>query len=294
MKKKVLIGLLVVAGSYGMAQQKTVERAVVKSKTEITFPENANRQADGEGDGGGAPTGMESKNTVYFTKDFIKTYNETDFGNNTVIVDRQNKKTTTIIEAMGRKTGYYSTEADEAEMRKKMQERMDSLRQARGGQAGQNTPNNGTPPETEIVKTEETKKIAGYTCKKAIIKTKSRQGEVNELTVWYAPEFKMAEGFPASGNANFGGGGRGFSGSFGGGRGRMSFGGFAGLDKIEGFVMGYEMSRPNGFKMNMEVTKVELDTEIPVKTFDVPKGIELKPASEMQNMFMGRPGRQGQ
>ncbi len=57
--------------------------AVVKSKTEITFPENANRQADGEGDGGGAPTGMESKNTVYFTKDFIKTYNETDFGNNT-------------------------------------------------------------------------------------------------------------------------------------------------------------------------------------------------------------------
>lgn len=294
MKKNVLIGMFILIGSYGMAQQKTIERAVVKSKTEITFPENPNRQADGDGDGGGAPTGMESKNTVYFTKDFIKTYNETDFGNNTVIVDRQNKKTTTIIEAMGRKTGYYSTEADEAEMRKRMQDRMDSLRQARGAQGGQNTPNNYTAPEAEIVKTEETKKIAGYTCKKAIVKTKSRQGDINEMTVWYTPDFKMAEGFPASGNAGFGGGGRGFSGSFGGGRGRMGFGGFAGLDKIEGFVMGYEMSRPNGFKMNMEVTKVELDMDIPVKTFEVPKGIELKPASEMQNMFMGRPGRQGQ
>lgn len=292
MKKNALVVVLVLVAAYAVAQQKTIERAVVKSKTEITFPENPNRQPDGDGDGGGFPGGMESKNTIYFTKDFIKTFNETDFGNNTVIVDRQAKKTVMITEAMGRKTGYYSTEADQEEMRKKMQERMDSVRQARG-QSGQNNQNNFTAAEPEIIKTEETKKIAGYNCKKAIIRTKSRQGEVNDITVWYAPEFKMAEGYPASGNAGIGGGGRGFSGSFGGGRNRMGFGGLATLDKIEGFVMGYEMSRPNGFKMNMEVTKIELDTDIPAKTFEVPKGIELKPASEMQNMFMGRPGRQG-
>ncbi|MBX2921145.1 MAG: hypothetical protein KF746_03050 [Chitinophagaceae bacterium] len=291
MKKFALTGLFFLTALWITAQQKTIESAIVKSKTEITFPENPNRQLEGEGDGGGFPTGMESKNTVFFSKNFIKTFNETDFGNNTVIIDRQNKKTTTIIEAMGRKTGYYSNEADEAEMRKRMQERMDSLREARGGQ---NAQSNFTAPEVEIVKTEETKKIAGYTCKKAIVKTKTRQGEANELTVWYAPEFKMAEGYPATGNAGFGGGGRGFSGSFGGGRGRMGLGGLAGLDKIEGFVMGYEMSRPNGFKMSTEVTRVELDAVIPDKTFEVPKGIELKPASEMQNMFMQRQGRPGQ
>lgn len=290
MKKYAVIAVLVLSGLNSVAQQKIVDRAIVRSKTEITFPQNPNRQADGDGDGGGFPAGMESKNTVFFTKDFVKTFNETDFGNNTVIIDKQNKKTTTIIEAMGRKTGYYSTEADEAEMRKKMQQRMDSMRQARGGQ---NNQNNTTPLEVEIVKTEETKKIAGQTCKKAILKTKSRQGEVSEITVWYTPDFKMAEGYPASGNAGIGGGGRGFSGGFGGGN-RMGLGGLAGLDKIEGFVMGYEMSRPNGFAMIMEVTKIELNTEIPAKTFEVPKGVELKPASEMQNMFMARPGRPGQ
>lgn len=293
MKKNALIGMLVLVALHGMAQQKTIDRAVVKSKTEITFPQNPNRQPDGDGDGGGFPGGMESKNTIYFSNDFIKTLNETDFGNNTVIVDRQAKKTVMITEAMGRKTGYYSTEADQEEMRKRAQERMDSIRKARG-QSGQNAQNDFTAPEPEIIKTEETKKIAGYTCKKAIIKTKSRQGEVNEVTVWYAPEFKMAEGYPASGNAGIGGGGRGFSGGFGGGRSRMAFGGLANLDKIDGFVMGYEMSRPNGFKMNMEVTKIELNADIPAKTFEVPKGIELKPASEMQNMFMARPGRLGQ
>ncbi len=276
--------LILLAGArFGWAQ-KEVQRAIVKSVTEITFPENPNRSFGGEDDARPFGGGMESTNTVYFRGDFIKTLNQTDFGNNTVIIDKNSNKTITIIEAMGRKTGYYSTPEDEELMRK----RMDSLRQA-GGFNRQVERREG---ETEIAETNETRKIAGYDCKKTIIKTKTNNGEVNETIIWYTPDLKMPADYPQAG-AVAPGGGRGFSASFGGGA-RSGGLGVPGLDKINGFVMGYEMSRPNGFSMKMEVKKIEIDPEIKDKVFEVPKGIELKPISEMQNMFgPGGPGGRG-
>ncbi|HTN08868.1 hypothetical protein [Agriterribacter sp.] len=265
----------------GFAQQKTVERAIVESKTAITFPQNINRNADSDEDGNtgfGGAGGMESKNTVYFKGDMIKTYSVSDFGNTTVIIDKKNKKTTTLTEAMGRKTGFYSTEEDEAAMR----QRMDSIRQARGQQA--NNPNNSKAPEAEIINSNETKKIAGYTCKKAIIQTKTRQGAINETIVWYTPDFKMPPGYPMAGNTGGGGFGRGMRGQSGGGF------GITGLDKIDGFVMGYEVKRPNGFEMRMEVTKVALDPAIDDKIFEIPKGFDIKPLKEMRGQF-GQGGR---
>ncbi|MBX3241342.1 MAG: hypothetical protein KIT80_17665 [Chitinophagaceae bacterium] len=266
--------------------QKVVERAIVKSVTEITFPQNNNNAPGGDDD---APRpfggGMESTNTVYYRGDFIKTFNQTDFGNNTVIIDKKNNKTITIMEAMGRKTGYYSTPEDEELMRK----RMDSLRQAGGGANRQIQRREGEP---EIVETEETRKIAGYNCKKTIIRTKANNGEVNETIVWYTPDLKMPAEYPQAG-MSAPGGGRGFAASFGGGS-RGGGIGIPALNKINGFVMGYEMSRPNGFSMKMEVKKIEVDPEIKDKVFEVPKGTELKPISEMQNMFgPGGPGFRG-
>ena len=38
------------AGITGFAQQKTIERAIVQSKTEITFPQNVNRNTDSDND----------------------------------------------------------------------------------------------------------------------------------------------------------------------------------------------------------------------------------------------------
>jgi len=257
--------------------QKEVRTAIVKSTTEITFPDNS--AAGGEDEPRPFAGGVESSNTVHYTPDFVKTFNQTDFGNNTVIIDKKNKKTVTIIEAMGRKTGYYSTPEDEEQRRK----RMDSLRQAGGGR---NRSEENARGEVEIVNTTETKKIAGYTCKKVILKSKSGNGETNETIVWFTPDLKMPADYPAAGMSAPGG--RGFSGSFGGGA-RPGFGSLAGLDKIEGFVMGYEMSRPNGFSMKMEVKKIEVDPEIKEKIFEVPRGTELKPISEMQNLF-GAPG----
>lgn len=276
--------LILLAGTHFGWAQKEVQRAIVKSVTEITFPENPNRNPGGEDDARPFGGGMESTNTVYFRGDFIKTFNQTDFGNNTVIIDKKNNKTITIIEAMGQKTGYYSTPQDEELMRK----RMDSLRQAGGfNRQGQAERRQGEP---EIVATDETRKIAGYNCKKTVIKTKTNNGEVNETIVWYTPDLKMPADYPQAG-AVAPGGGRGFSASFGGGA-RGGAMGVQGLDKINGFVMAYEMSRANGFSMKMEVKKIEIDPEIKDKVFEVPKGTELKPISEMQNMFgPGGPGR---
>ncbi|MFT4015538.1 MAG: hypothetical protein QM668_01130 [Agriterribacter sp.] len=271
----------VVVSAAQLAAQQTATSLIVKSKTEITFPENPNR---GDGDGFSGPSGMESKNTTYYKGDFIKTLNQSDFGNNIVIVDKKNKKTTTLIEAMGRKTGFYITEEDQEKMQEDAQKRMDSLRQARGGNDDQQR--NFTPAEPEIVYTNETKKIAGYNCKKAIIKTKSRQGEVSELHVWYTPDVQRPEGYPVSG-ANTGGVGfaRGFSG---GGPGGGAFGGLSNLEKINGFIMGYNMSRPNGFKMETEVTSIEVNPAIEDKVFEIPKGYDIKPMSEMQQFFNRR------
>ena len=74
--------------------------------------------------------------------------------------------------------------------------------------------------------------------------------------------------------------------------------GVNGLDQIEGFPMEYQMERTNGMKMHMTVTKVQLDAVIEDKVFEIPKGYDIKPMSEMQGgdgrmiMRMGNGGNQ--
>lgn len=284
---KILYGILYAfSPMLALAQTKVVTQAIVQSKTEINFPQNFNRPGggDNDSDAGGGPSGMESKNTVYMKGDLIKTTSQSDFGNNITIIDKKNKTTTTLIEAMGRKTGYTVSDAEQEEVQKRMQARMDSLRQTRGNNQPPGGQDNFTPGSSEIVETNDTKKIADQVCKKVIIKTKSRQGETSETIVWYTPDFKMAEGFPVTGSSM--GGGRGFA-----GRGRGGFFNTADLEKIKGFVMGYELARPNGFSMKMEVTKIQLNTDIADKQFEVPKGYEMKTAQEVQNMFLPGGGR---
>lgn len=272
------------AAAMHVSALQTPDRLIVKAKTEITFPENPNRGAGGDGEGfGGGASGMESKSITYYKGDLIKMQHQSDFGNNTTIVDKKNKKTTTLIEAMGKKTGFVITEEDQNKMRENARKRMDSLRQARGERTGEQR--NATPPEPEIEYTSETKKIAGYTCKKAIIKTKSRQGEISETNVWYTTDIKRPEGYPLNSNNNPGGGGFARSFARGGGPAGGNFGGSPGLDKIDGFIMGVNISRPNGFTMEMEVTSIELNPKIEDKVFEIPKGYDIKPFSEMQGQF---------
>lgn len=270
MKKTLTTAISMLLGICLFAQIKVVENAIIKVKTEMTFPENFNPgRGSAPGDGGGfsMPRDMETNSTMYYTPNFMKVESTSDFGNNIVITDRINKKTTTLIEAMGRKTGFYSSDAEDEAMKAKTDSlrelKKDSLR-TMGLVFKENKP--------EITYVEETKKISGYTCKKAIIKTKGQNGEPNESIVWYNPEFKISPISSAAGNTQ----------GFGGGRGRMMMGGIQGLDQIEGFPMEYEVTRNNGFIIHMTVLKVQTDATIDEKTFEIPKGYDLKPMSSMQ------------
>lgn len=271
MKKLIACSSLLMVAVISSAQPKVVEKAIVKAKTEITFPDNFGTTTITNESGGGSftmPRDMETTSTMYYTPDFMKIESLTDFGNNIIITDRKNKKTTTLIEAMGRKTGFFTTD-EEAEAQKT---RMDSIRNLRRDSlAAMGITFSDNKPE--LIYVDETKKISGVVCKKVIIKSRGQNGTVTENTIWYNPEFKIAKTSTA---ASATGGG------FGGGRGMMSMSSnIAGLDQIEGFPMEYEMVRANGFKLHMTVVSVKLDPAIDDKIFEIPKGFEVKPMSSM-------------
>jgi hypothetical protein len=159
-----------------------------------------------------------------------------------------------------------------------MQKRRDSMMAERRKKDTSSKTNNNfdrekTAPQTEIVYTDETKKIAGYVCKKGYLITTRFLGAKDTANIWVAPDFKIQNllstgsitGMPGMGN----------------------MGGLNGLDKIEGFLMRYEMKMRRGRRMEVEVTKVDLDAKIDDKEFEVPTDIEIKPMREMQNMFGG-------
>lgn len=284
MKKIVLSAVLLATGIVAFAQPKIVERAIVKAKTEITFPENFSFGGPGGGPGGGGdgppggftmPRDMETTTTMTYSPDYMKIESLSDFGNNVVITDRKKKVTTTLIEAMGRKTGWYTSDA-EAEAQRL---RQDSIRKARRDSLAE-LGLTFTDNKPELIYSDETKKVSGYTCKKVTIRTKGQNGQVSENVIWYNPDFKLAESSTAAsaGGGGFGGGG---------GRGRMSMmSGAPGLDQINGFPMEYESTAQNGFKIHMVVLKVQIDPAIDEKTFEIPKGFDVKP----QSTFEGQGG----
>lgn len=173
----------------------------------------------------------------------------------------QKKITTTIREVMGKKTGTYATDEDQAEMGK----RMDSLMQSRGGQNGSFS---NKPATYSVAYIDENKKIAGFACKKALI-VAARSNRSDTTTVWYCPEFKL-QNLPNTG---------GIAGGFGGIN--MSAGS-GGMELLNGFPMQYERNMPGGRHMTVEVTKLITDKEIAGKEFEIPKEIEVKAMKDMQ------------
>ena len=286
MKQILSLSACLLLATAALAQPKVVEKAIVKVKTEIIFPENfsgggpggggGDRVGAGGGDMGGftMPREMETNTTMYYTPNFMRVESLTDFGNNIVITDRVSKKTTTLIEAMGRKTGFVSTDA-EAEAQRARMDSMRNLRRDSLSALGISFKDN----KPELIYSEETKKVSGFTCKKVTIKSIGQNGQVSENVIWYNPDFKIAPTSTAA-SANPGG--------FGGGRGggmSMMGGSIAGLDLINGFPMEYEMVRGNGFKMHMTVLKVQPDAQIDDKTFEVPKGFDIKPMGQGGDMM---------
>lgn len=212
----------------------------------------------------------ETKTTTWLKNELVKTFSESDMGRTTVIRDHAKKVTTTIMEMMGKKTGFYATDEDQAEMRK----RMDSMMKSRGQNVSFGGGTAASPVYT-VSYINETKKIAGYNCKKALIIAK-RADRSDTTSVWFNPDFKL-QNLPSTGGVAAG------------------FGGFStatgntGMELLEGFPMQYERKMARGRQMTVEVTKLVIDKDIADKEFEIPKDIEVKSMKEMQNGAGGGP-----
>ena len=266
--KTVFTLLCISATTAAFAQPRLMNQAMVTTKTTIVAPDDDEAPqsnsvgANGEeirvmrfgGDG-------ETTTTTWLKNDLVKTYSESETSRTTVIRDNSKKMTTTIMEMMGRKMGFYASDEDQEQMRKQM----DSMMRSRNDAPRTNT---NETPTIDIQYLEQTKKIAGYECKRALIISK-RGTRSDSTLVWYTPDVKL-QGVASTGGA---------LGGFGGMSPALGTGGF---DKLEGFPMQYERAMNRGRKMTVQVTKLVIDKEIADKEFEIPKDIEIKAMKDMQ------------
>jgi len=270
---KIITALFLLTGSVtANAQPRLITTAMVTTKTTIISPENDEQQMPTNTSGpGGEEIRMirfggdgETKTTTWLKNDLTKTFSESEMGRTTVIRDNAKKITTTIMEMMGRKTGFYATDEEQAAMRKQMDSMMRSRSQ------GNNTFFSNTPPSWRFEYLEDSKKLAGYACKKSLLIGTRSDGRSDTTVVWYCPDFKL-QGLPSTG------------GSAGGFGGFNQVSGIDGMENLNGFPMQYERNMRNGRKMTVLVSKLDIDKEITDKEFEIPKDITVKPIKEMQN-----------
>ncbi len=272
MKKCILIPLLLLATAT-FAQQKIISQAIINTTTNIIAPEEDDLQNPGGGPGGMNFRNImdgETKSVTYLKNDLVKTVLKSDVGRSTIIRNNSTKITTTLLEIMGNKTGFFVSDSEQTELRKKA----DSMMQNRQKKdSSVSIPVDQKPATTELVDVGETKKIAGYTCKKALVVTTKFPIIKDTVIVWYTNEIKLQNISSTGGLSGFG-----------------NMGAVNGLEKIDGFVMRYEMNMRRDRRMEVEVTKIDTSKEIADKEFDIPKDFEVKPMKDMKGMFGGGRG----
>jgi hypothetical protein len=267
---RLFVTMLCCAGALGaLAQPKPVTQAVITTKTTIVALDGEQApEAVPQPSADGGPTIIrrrmddagETETKTFLKGHLVKTSTDNSMGRTITFRDNQAKMTTTVMEIMGTKRGFYMSDDDQAEMSK----RMDSL--TRAGNAG-GAPN--TPPVLQVFYRNETRKVAGYGCQKAVVHITRANGELDSAVVWYNMEIRP-EGLVSTGGA---------------GGGMMSFRRSNTpdiLSRVKGFPMLYEMKLGRNRMMKVEVTKLDIEKEVKDKEFEVPKDVELKSAKEMQ------------
>ena len=280
--KKIFTLFFLFAALVNYAQPKVMTQALITTKTTIVSPEEEdNNIPPPSGGGNGEEMRImrffgdgETKSTTWLKNDLVKTYSESETGRTTIFRDNSKKITSSIMEMMGKKMGFYITDSDQVEMGK----RMDSM--MKGRRQNDNPGFSATPPSTDIAYYDESKKIAGYDCKKALFITTRGNGKIDSSVVWYIPGLKL-QGIGSTGGALGG------FGAFGGMASQITAGASA-MEKLNGFPMQYERNMNRGRKMTVVVTKLVTDKDVQDKEFEIPKDIELKSMKDMQGT--GGPG----
>lgn len=264
-----LFSILLLSNIALPAQPKLITEAVVSTTTNVIAPEEEEQTNPGAGrmNFANAMDG-EMKSTTWLKEDMVKTLLKSDVIRSTIFRNNATHLTTTLMEMMGNKFGFYVTDSEQTDLRKKADSVMQSKRK-NDSTAAPVQPR--SEPVVDIIDAAETKKIAGYQCKKLYLVSTGILGLKDTVYVWYTPEIKLKNINSTGGLSAFG-----------------NMGSVNGLDKIEGFVMRYEMSMRRNRRMEVEVTKIVLNKEIADKEFEIPKDFDIKPMKEMQGMFGGR------
>ena len=279
MKQFFFLGLVCCSGN-AMAQPKLITQATIHSTTIITAPDDEDVSAI-QNQGGGPGGGMrmmfggdgETKSVTQVKNDLVKTVLKSDMGRTTIIRNNATKLTTTLLEMMGNKTGFFITDAEQVQVRKEM----DSMMKAKAKDTSATRMMRPSEPiPVEVVYVNETKKIAGYQCKKAYLVATKILGFKDSSVVWYTPDYKVINVTSIGGSFSMGMGGAATASN--------------GFDKIDGFVMAYETKMRRGRIMTVQVTKLDVEKEVADKDFEIPKDFDLKPMKEMRSMMGGAGG----
>jgi hypothetical protein len=154
-------------------------------------------------------------------------------GSTVVIFNGETKTAVTLLDMMGQK---YAMQMTSAEIEQEWE----------------------TTPDTEVILSDETKEIAGYTCKKAIVRMKlPAQDKTSDLVVFYTNEL-------GSELLNY----------------NNPF-----YKDIEGVMLEYSMKEE---EMDMSFTAIKIEKEkISSDEFSIPEGYKSISSSEFKNMFGG-------
>ncbi len=280
--KSLITVFLTFSITFCFSQAKLYQSAIINTTTNVIAPEeedvqNLQNNQDGRGMNFRNMMDGETKFVTYLKNDFVKTTIKSEMGKGSVYRDNSKQLTSTVFEMMGNKMGFYFTDEDQEEMQKRRDSMM-AERRKRDTTQKQTPQFDRSKFTTEIAYTNESKKIAGYNCKKAYLVTTRLLGVKDSSVFWYSPEIKFNNLYSTGGFSNM--------------PGMMSNMAptLNGLEKLDGFVIRYEMNMRRNRRMEVEVTKIVLDKEIDSKEFDIPKDIEMKPMKEMGNMFGGGRG----
>lgn len=263
---RLFIFIFLLLSREGYSQQRIIDHAVITTISSVNMPDAGSAPPPPPGIPGGGDqmivingiaAGEDNKVITWYSDNLIKIVTDMGMGRNTIIIDTKNKRTTTLIEAMGTKTGFYSTEEDDKELKK----RLDSLTGTKKNEISNVL--------IDYINPNVTKKISGFECKKALIKTVHENGIIDSQYVWYTPSIKMGAGFSFK-------------------SGMMASTIFQGFDKLDGFPVKYETITLRGMKITVEVIKVDTEKIIDKKEFEIPKDFVVKAMKDMQGS--GAPG----
>ncbi|MEO7524554.1 MAG: DUF4412 domain-containing protein [Ferruginibacter sp.] len=271
MKKYIFTISLLTISTIIVAQQKFISQAIISTTTNIISPEDEEQNTQAAGSGRmnfGNMMDGEMKSTTWLKNDMVKTLLKSEVIKSTIIRNNSSKLTTTLMEVMGNKWAFNVTDSEQTELRRKADSAMQSRRKT---DTAANVLREHAETTVDVVDAGESKKIAGYNCKKVWLITTRILDAKDTVTVWYTPEIKLQNISSTGGLSGLG-----------------NMGAVSGLDKLDGFVMRYEMSMRRNRRMEVEVTKIDTGKAIEDKEFDIPKGFELKSMKEIQSMFGGR------